>query len=64
MAPTDVEIRWVSNDNVYDLFVDGRFKNFFRTFSEAAIEADRIIHNHDILRQWKSLPPKKGKVRA
>lgn len=65
MSPADVEIRWVANDNIYDLFVNGRFRNFYKTFGEAALDADKIVHEKpDVIEQWKNLPPKKGKVRA
>lgn len=65
MSPSDVEIRWVPNDNIYDLFVNGKFKNFYKTFGEAALDADKIAHQKvDVIEQWKAFPPKKGKVRA
>lgn len=63
MSPADVEIRWVPKDDIYDLFVRGQFRNFFQTFGEAAIAADRIIHA-DVIQQWHEQPKKKGKVRA
>lgn len=64
MSPVDVEIRWVSQDNIYDLFVKGRFRNFYKTFEEAAAGAERVLSDStDVIQQWKSAPPKKGKVR-
>lgn len=64
MSPENVEIRWVSGDDIYDLFVNGRFKNFYKTFGEAALGAEKILQKGtDVVQEWKSLPPKKGKVR-
>lgn len=63
MSPADIEIRWVPGEDIYDLFVNGRFRNFYKTFGEAAIAAEQIGHT-DVFQQWKGQPPKKGKVRA
>lgn len=64
MSPENVEIRWVSGDDIYDLFVNGRFKNFYKTFGEAALGAEKILQKGtDVVQEWKNLPPKKGKVR-
>ena len=38
----DIEIRCVDRDRIYDMYVGGRFHNFFRTFGEAVREAERI----------------------
>jgi hypothetical protein len=63
MSPTDVEIRWVPGENIYDLFVNGRFRDFYRTFGEAVSGAEKAMEKKDVIEQWKELPPKKGKVR-
>lgn len=63
MSPVDVEIRRVPGENIYDLFVCGRFKNFYKTFGEAALGAEQAMAKKDVIQQWKDLPPRKGKVR-
>ena len=63
MSPTDVEIRWVPVENIYDLFVHGRFRDFYKTFGEAALGAEQAMAKKDAIQQWKELPPRKGKVR-
>lgn len=64
MSPADVEILWVARDDIYDLFVNGRFRDFFKTFGEAVAGAEKAMHDStDVIKQWKSTPPKKGKVR-
>ena len=63
MSPADVEIRWVPGEDIYDLFVDGRFRNFYKTFGEAVSGAEKIMETTDVIQQWKDLPPRKGKVR-
>ena len=42
LAANDYEIRYVEKDRIYDLFVQGRFKTFFRTFEEAVKEVERL----------------------
>lgn len=65
MSPTNVEIRLVARDDIYDLFVDGRFRNFYKTFGEAALAAEKLLQEDtDIVQQWKDKPRKKGKVRG
>lgn len=65
MSPADVEIRYVSGDDIYDLFVKGRFKNFYKTFGEAVMDAEKELEkSDDVIQQWKEMPPKKGKVRC
>ena len=64
MSPTDVEIRRVPGENIYDLFVNGHFKDFYKTFGEAALGAEKALEGcTDVVQQWKEMPPKKGKVR-
>ena len=63
MSPADIEIRWIPRDDIYDLFVNGRFKNFYRTFGEAALAAEKAV-DMDVFQQWKKQSPKKGKVRV
>lgn len=64
MSPVDVEIRRVDKDDIYDVFVNGRFKNFFKSFGEAAIYAEKVAHDKvDVLEKFLKMPPKKGKVR-
>ena len=65
MSPADIEIRWVPGDNIYDVFVNGRFRDFYNSFGEAALGAEKIMQKStDVISQWKDAPPKKGKVRA
>lgn len=42
LTANDYEIRYVDKDDIYDLFVQGRFKNFFKTFPEAVKEIERL----------------------
>lgn len=64
MSPADIEIRWIPRDDIYDLFVNGQFRNFYKTFGEAALGAEAVLRkSEDAVQQWKSLPPRKGKVR-
>ena len=64
MSPTDVEIRWVPRDDIYDLFVCGKFRNFYRTFGDAVKGAEEAMRRDtDVVQQWKDRPPRKGKVR-
>lgn len=64
MTPADIEIRYVAGDNIYDLFVHGRFQSFYPTFGEAVRGVERLLESsNDVIQQWKNLPPKKGKVR-
>ena len=42
-TPNDVEIRYVDRDKIYDLYVYGRFRNFFTTFADAANEAEKLL---------------------
>lgn len=66
--PTDVEIRYVSRDNIYDLYVGGKFRNFYATFSEAVLEAERLQAEatptiKDPVAAFRALPKKGGKLR-
>ena len=65
MSPADVEIRWVAGENIYDLFVMGRFRNFYKTFGEAVRGAEQAMEKHpDVVQEWKNQAPRKGKVRC
>ena len=66
--PTDVEIRYVDRDKIYDLYVGGKFRNFYRTFSEAVLEAERLQSEKpdviaDPVGAFRKLPKKGGKLR-
>ena len=58
----DYEIRYVAQDEIYDLFVQGRFKNFFRTFGEAVKEVERL-RSQSPMDAYMESKKKGGKVR-
>ena len=62
LNPNDVEITYVAGDKIYDLYVRGRFKNFYRTFGEAALEAERLMAT-DVVSRFRQGASKGGKVR-
>ena len=65
--PTDVEIKYVSKDEIYDLYVGGKFRNFYRSFTEAVLEAEELQNENptekDPVAAFLSLPKKGGKCR-
>ena len=60
--PNDIEIRWVAQEGIYDLFVCGRFRNFFKTFPEAALEAEKLMAA-DPMDTYRRAPKRKGKIK-
>ena len=61
LSPADVEIVRVGRDDIYDLYVNGRFKNYYATFAEAALAAEEIIHKPvDVVRQWRAESKNRG----
>ena len=66
--PTDVEIKYVEKDGIYDLYVGGKFRNFFHTFSEAVLAAEELQSDSytvikDPVAAFRSLTKKGGKCR-
>lgn len=62
LTANDYEIRYVDRDGIYDLYVQGRFKNFFKTFGEAVLEVERLrdLKPMDLFNET---PKRKGKCR-
>ena len=42
LTADDFEIRYTEKSEIYDLYVQGRFRNFFKTFGEAVMEIERL----------------------
>ena len=59
-----IEIRRSGAPPIYDIYVDGHFRTYVKTFEDAVETVEKIRKEHtDVIQRWTNQPKKGGKIR-